>query len=250
MKKRTVERIESILLKCIDGALTRTSKNQSHRPFHEALLTRSLVNASAFERSFSTSFGQGPIEQISMIVAEENGFKCERQKESQINIFKGAEDEISRIMTALRDGEKKPDWEKEVNKIAAFSKGDTVVKRIISDLWLMKDGMEYFISIKTVKPNLDQTEKAKKDLLSLKAHNANYQTFFGIYYNPGGENREEYNWSIPSKIFEMKTDPCVLIGKDYWNFLGGSKTYSELLELFQKIGLETREKIRSISSRK
>ena len=52
----------------------------TYRPFHEALLTKELVAASAFERSFSTSFGQGPIEEISRILAIATGAECARQK--------------------------------------------------------------------------------------------------------------------------------------------------------------------------
>jgi hypothetical protein len=243
MRQETVAKIKSILLGCINGALKRTAENSSYRPFHEALLTKSLVNASAFERSFSTSFGQGPIEQLSMLVAEDNGFECLRQKTTLVNIYKGADDEIHRIMASLREGERKPNWRQEVEKLGAFCKGDTIVKRVISDMWLKKDGVEHFFSIKTVKPNLDQTEHAKRDMLTLKADNPAYNTYFCLYYNPGGEEKTDYNWSIPSKIFDMKNDDCVLIGKGYWNLIGGDNTYSQLLEVFAEVGLETRQRI-------
>ena len=112
-----------------------------------------------------------------------------------------------------------------------------------SDLWIKKDGIETYISIKTVKPNLDQTEIAKKDMFLLKAHNPNYKTYFGLFYNPGGEKRSEYNWTMPFKIFDMHKDDVVLIGRDYWNTIGDSNTYSELLKIFEKVGKETRKAI-------
>lgn len=246
MKEETKKAIEVILNKCIAGAVKRTSKKKSYRPFHTALLTEKLVNASAFERSFSTSFGQGPVEEISAMIALEAGYEVERQKVTLVNAFKGAMDEIERNLSALRGGERKPNWEKEIERIGAFVKGDTEVRRVISDLYLKKEEEEIFISIKTVKPNLDQTEIAKKDMLLLKAHNTNYQTYFGLFYNPGGEERSNYNWTIPSKIFDMKNDPCVLIGKDYWNKLGGKGTYAELLTIFAKVGVETRKIIENL----
>lgn len=243
MKIETKNKIESILKGCVSGALRRTKKNKYYRPFHEMLLTKEIVNASSFERSFSTSFGQGPIEEISDLIAIDSGFETIRQKETHVNIYKGAIDEIERIMSGLRAGERIPNWDQELLKIHAFQKGDTEVRRVISDLWIMKDGIETSISIKTVKPNLDQTEIAKKDMLLLKAHNPNIKTIFGLFYNPGGENKEDYNWSVPSKIFNMHTDDVVLIGEDYWNMLGGSNTYSELLKIFERVGEETREEI-------
>lgn len=243
MKDETKIKIEAILNRCVVKTLERTSKNKTHRPFHEKLLTKEIVNASSFERSFSTSFGQGPIEEISEIIAIDSGYNTQRQKITQVNVYKGAIDEIERICSALRAGEKSPNWNQEVKKVQAYHKGDTEVRRVISDLWLEKEGVETYISIKTVKPNLDQTEIAKKDMLLLKAHNPKHNTFFGLFYNPGGEQRSEYNWTIPSKIFEMHKDESVLIGSDYWNYLGDSSTYTKLLEIFEKVGQKTRESI-------
>jgi hypothetical protein len=246
MKKTTKEQITAILQGCVDRAIKRVKKDKTYRPFHEALLTKKLVAASAFERSFSTSFGQGPIEEISQILAVANGAESIRQKETLANVNKGAVDEIERILSSLRSGETSPNWEKEVAKVKAFNKGDYVVRRIISDLWIKKENTETFISIKNVKPNIDQTEIVKKDMLLLKALIHQFETFFGLYYNPGGPNREDYNWAVPAKIFNMKQDKCVLIGQEYWDFIGGGGTYESLLKIFEKVGNDTRSQLEKI----
>lgn len=245
MKNETRERIKGILRECVAGALKRTRagiKNEkSPKPFHSALLTEQIVRVSSFERSFSTSFGQGPIEKISEIVATDNGFEASRQKESHLNLFKGAVDEIERICSALRSGHQQPNWHKEIQTLTAFTKGDTVIRRVISDLWLRKAGKDYFISIKTVKPNLDQSEIAKKGMLLLKADNPHHNVYFALYYNPHGTSRSDYNHSFPMKIFDMHKDECVLIGKDYWDFLGGEGAYEKILDVFSEVGEETRQ---------
>lgn len=246
MKQEIKNEVKEILLKCVNDTFIRLKKNKSHRPFHVALLTEEIVNASAFERSFSTSFGQGAIEEISSLIAKGNGYEIERQKETMANIYKGANDEIDRILSSLREGEQQPNWSRELKKILAFNKGDTLVRRVISDLWLKKEEREIFISIKTVKPNLDQTEKVKKDMFLLKAHNEKSDVYFALFYNPGGSKRSDYNWSMPSKIFNMKKDQAVLIGKDYWDFLGGKDTYEALLQIFEEVGLKTREQIKNL----
>jgi hypothetical protein len=246
MKQETQERIKEIINKSINNAMKRILSDSTFRPFHEALLSKELINAATFERSFSTSFGQGPVEAISQLVAQDYGFIAERQKETMVNVYKGAIDEIDRITSALRSGNNKPNWVKEVKTVIAYNKGDIEVRRIISDLYLQKDDQEIYISIKTVKPNLDQTEIAKKDMLFLKANNPDCTTYFGLFYNPGGPNREDYNWTMPSKIFNMKTDECVLIGEDYWDTIGGAGTYSSLLEVFKEVGEQTRKKLKEI----
>jgi hypothetical protein len=246
MKKETRNAVSNILKECVDNTLKRIKKDATHRPFHEALLSKELLMASAFERSFSTSFGQRAVEEISQRIAIDRGAECVRQKETQVNIYKGALDEITRIMGDLREGLKTPDWNAEIKKICAFKKGDTVVQRVISDLWIKNNNHETFISIKTVKPNLDQTEIAKRDLLLLKADDPARNVIFGLFYNPGGEERDDYNWTIPNKIFNMLQDDCVLIGADYWNFIGGRNTYSDLLEIFSEIGESTREQLKRL----
>lgn len=246
MKKTTRVKITSILQDCVDRAIQRVKKDKTYRPFHNALLTKKLVAASVFERSFSTSFGQGPVEEISRILAIANGAESVRQKETLVNVNKGAVDEIERILSSLRSGEASPNWQKEISKIQAYKKGDFVVRRVISDLWIKKDKIETFISIKTVKPNIDQTEIVKKDMLFLRADNPNFNTFLGLYYNPGGPKRKDYNWSVPSKIFNMKEDECVLIGQEYWEFVGGKGTYKSLLEIFEKVGNDTRTQLEEI----
>ena len=246
MKKDTRDEIIKILHSCIDRTIKRVSKSKKYLPFHEALLTKQLIAASAFERSFSTSFGQGPIEEISQILAISMGAESMRQKETRVNVNKGAVDEIDRILSSLRSGDASPNWEKELARVSAFTKGDFVQRRVLSDLWIKKDSVESFISIKTVKPNIDQTEIVKKDMLLLKAHDNTCQTYFGLYYNPGGPDRKDYNWSVPSKIFDMISDKCVLIGQEYWDFVGGKGTYASLLDTFSEVGEETREQLSKI----
>ena len=101
-------------------------------------------------------------------------------------------------------------------------------------------------SNKTVKNNIDKTEIAKRNMLLLKAHDPKYEPYFALYYNPGGEEKKDYNWSMPSKIFDMINDPCVLIGKDYWEIVGGKDTYKDLLKIFKEVGIKTREVLEKI----
>lgn len=240
MDSNTKKSVEQILTRCILRTIDRLKKEKSYKPFHEALLSKELVLASSFERSFSTSFGQGAVEEISIIIAKSTGAVCARQKETHVNIYKGAMDEITRILGNLREGRSAPDWSTEVKRICAVNKGDTIIHRVISDLWIKQDDKETFISIKTVKPNLDQTEIAKRDMLLLKADNSQRNVYFGLFYNPGGNLKSDYNWNIPNKIFNMIDDECVLIGQEYWDYIGGAQTYSQLLEVFETVGCETR----------
>ncbi|WP_433915338.1 TdeIII family type II restriction endonuclease [Serratia symbiotica] len=63
-------------------------------------------------------------------------------------------------------------WEDDVQEVLNSQPiGMRFTVRVISDLYFVRDGIEYFFSIKTVKPNIDQTAEAKRDLLKLKVYN-------------------------------------------------------------------------------
>ena len=113
-------------------------------------------------------------------------------------------------------------------------------------MWFVRNGVEYFFSIKTVKPNIDQTEKAKKDILTLKVFNNKYCPFFALPYNPYGENKNDYNHTPPFTIFDMINDNVVLIGREYWDMLGGTGTYKKILQIADEVGLETKKHLKKL----
>lgn len=41
----------------------------------------------------------------------------------------------------------------------------------------------------------------------------------------------------------MCDDPCVLIGNDFWDFIGGNGTYSHFVSEVNKLGKEYRQRI-------
>lgn len=233
--------IKALLKNIVLDTIRRTSKNlkTDKKPFHKALLDEETIKLSSFERSFSTSFGQKYVEEIAKILAIASGAEAERQCATMVSIYQGANDEIENVIDNLKSNRSKPNWDSELNYILAHNKGRTIVRKIITDLWMKKDGIEHYFSIKTVKPNLDQTRIAKLDMLLLKSHNPDCQPYFALYYNPTGEKQSEYNVMTPNKYFDMRNDSCVLIGKDFWDFIGGENTYEELLEIFDEVGEET-----------
>ena len=64
----------------------------------------------------------------------------------------------------------------------------------------------------------------------------------------GWSARTDYNWSMPSRIFDMKHDECILIGKEYWDHIGGKGTYIALLKLFEIVGEKTRKQLKDLTS--
>lgn len=248
MNTGTEQAIKDLLINIIKETLKRVKKNlvSDRKPFHKALLNDEIIKLSSFERSFSTSFGQKYVEAISKLIVEDTTKNVDRGRKTKISVFQGASDQINTIMADLRSNRTKPNWDRELLDIAAHNKGTTILREVISDLWFERDGKQHFFSIKTVQPNLDQTSIAKLDMLLLKAHDPAFEVFFGLYYNPTGDSQAQYNIGPPNKYFNMKTDKCVLIGVDYWDFLGGAGTYSRLLQLFDEVGKTTIDEVKKI----
>jgi hypothetical protein len=243
--------IESEFLSCLKDTVSRTSGEDGHRPFHSALLSEEVIFWSRFERSFSTSFGQKSIERISKYAAIYGGAsEAESQRETTVTLPKAVLEAINQHIADLRSNKlgRAPDWTSDVASCNKRDKSSVIVRdRVISDLWWVKDGKQNFMSIKTVKPNIDQTAEAKRDLLRLTCEDGGRRVYYGLYYNPYGEIKTEYNWTPPNKVFDMQNDECVLIGEEYWETLGGEGFYGELLTVAQRAGsrfAETLSKLR------
>lgn len=237
-------------LACVQNTIGRIQHEDTHRPFHAALLSEQALFWSRFERSFSTSFGQRVIEQISKAAAFNGGAQfAETQKETLVTLPLDQINAIEEHISGLRNSraQRPANWSIDVSELSAVrGVQGTQQLRVISDLWWQKDGINNYMSIKTVKPNIDQTAEAKRDLLKLKLSDPSANVYYGLYYNPYGNFKQDYAWSPPMRIFNFNTDPCVLIGKEYWDTLGGNGFYEEVLAIARQVGETTRRQIQGL----
>ena len=237
MDDTTREEIANTFSTCIRNTIRRLQAQDGNRPFHSRLIPSQAIFWSRFERSFSTSLGQSVIERVSELVAQSIGSSAERQRVTEVTLTTTQWEAIAGIVRQGRTaGGSRPDWEMELTMVtAARSYGVPETRRVISDLWWDAEGIPHYMSIKTVKPNLDQTSEAKKDLLALAASNHENRVHFGLYSNPFGELPTDYSFSPPQRLFNF-SQPPVLLGADYWNTLGGPGTYQGVLEIAEEVG--------------
>jgi|SRR5690625_25954 len=249
MDKQTKMVVKDSLSQLVKDAVTRVSNfdesDGGHNPFRSRLIDDAYLEAAKFERSFVTSMGSRGYEQLGRIIAEGAGHTAARSRITQGPISTSQKAYIEVLLRDLRGNKQVPDWQQEVAELVNLaSDGSKETVSVTSDLYVKTTGGEdLFFSMKTVKPNLDQTERAKRDLLELIAMNPDHKAYFVLPYNPYGEEREKYNFTIPFKIFDMRNDPSVLIGKDFWDLLGGEGTYEDLLEVFEEVGEDLQEKL-------
>lgn len=222
---------------------------EAKNPFGYRLVPVEVWKGSKFERSFVTILGQGIFEQIARMVAEGSGAYASNQHDTTFTINTWRNEKIEEILASHRSSERRPNWNEEIAEIMNLSNQNFTEVTVKFDLYVRRaDGREEFYGLKTVKPNLDQTERAKRDMLRMvTGSNGSAEAYFALPFNPAGEGNlyRAAGHSIPYKIFEMDTDPCVLIGGEFWNKIGDDEnTYDELLDLFSEIGDHYSEIIR------
>ncbi len=209
----------------------------NYKPFHMALIPKELLRIQSFFRSFSTSLGQGVFEYIAKIVAEDSRRwkEVKRNSKFKATASSNVESFIDRFLEDVALGRVKP------YPVSLPKPEDDSTKEIVVDLYLYDGKTRYFIEIKSPKPNKDQTRRTKEKFLYLLATYPDSKTYYGMPYNPYGEEKSEYRWSFTSMYFDIQNE--VLIGSEFWDFVGGAGTYKELLELFREFGEEKGKEI-------
>ena len=99
--------------------------------------------------------------------------------------------------------------------------------------------------IKTAKPNAGGFKEFKRTLLEwvavFLANNpkAKINTLIAIPYNP--YEPEKYNrWTMRGMLDLNKE---LVVAEEFWDFLGGKNTYQDLLNCFERVGIELRGEI-------
>jgi len=210
------------------------------KPFHKALLPKSFMRMSSFERSFSASLGKS-YERHSALIAKARFATAELQHRTEGTMLKSVDTEISDEVGRINKGHVFENYFDVIDRILEMQKsgtGKTVARSVTSDLYLKTDeGDEIFFEIKSPKPNKEQCLNITRKHLWIHAMlNQAYpavKTYFGMAYNPYGEGNR-YRHSFATKHLDIKRQ--TLIGKQYWDFLGGEGTFEELLEIYRKVG--------------
>jgi hypothetical protein len=139
----------------------------------------------------------------------------------------------------------KPNWNAELKYILEGA-GTPIPTSVVCDIFIAskKTQEKYAFEIKAPLPNSNQTKVSKEKMFKLLAmHPAKVDyAFYALAYNPYGK-REDYNWSFPMRWFDMQNDEAVLIGNEFWDFIGGAGTYNAFITEVNTLGKGYRERI-------
>jgi len=251
LSEKAQKEIERVLLDFVNDVIHRVKTDpkvkydpvnyHKERPFHAALLPEGIIKISKFERSFSTSLGQTVFERIAEIIGNDIYSEAIRSYRTAGTITQGELDFIERLLRELEFRGNTPrevNWEKELSELNNSQSGTKKNIEVISDLFLKSsDGKEMYFEIKSSKPNADQSKVSKEKLLKLQAIRRGQivETYYAFPDNPYG-SKENYDWPHPKRYFHMTDTNCVLMGKDFWDYIGGTGTWEELIAIFKEVG--------------
>lgn len=235
--------IKELLSTKITNKLKKYARETSSMPFLVKLMQdKEKVASYSFILSLATTLGMSVYEDVSRIIAAENSDECFTQYGTGGVISKKQKSIIDNILRELRNNEREADIEKEIEEVLAgeVSGGKFQKEGNVADLYFLRNGVEHYFEIKTAKPNIDIFTKSKSKLLEWVARKRKYIKGFLVFpYNP--------YYPKPYDRFTMvglmKPGEDLLIGEQYWNYIGGENTYSELLALFDEVGKEFKDNI-------
>jgi len=239
--------IEEVISKCLRSKFQQYHPESSNMPFHYRLLGKDRMALYSFIQSLNTTFGTSIFEPVTVALAEYNFKKVEKQYIIGNQISSECQNVIQSIMNDLTLGIT-PDKQKEIELVraAAFKGKINKMKTVKVDLYIESfDGEQFFFDIKTAKPNISNFKDFKRTLLEwigialTNNPKAKVNSLIAIPYNPY-EPQPYERWTIKGMLDDKKE---LLVGKEFWDFLGGEGAYEDLLDCFEKVGIKLRPEI-------
>ncbi len=226
----------------------RTYKPESKSmPFHYRLVGKDRMALFSFIQSLNTTFGTSIFEPVAEVLARRNFLVVERQDVVGGQIREGCQIEIQHIMNELSQFGN-PNQDSELGRLRKASRIGRMnqLKTVRADLFLQDaNGIVYLIDIKTAKPNISDFKIYKRTLLEWSATymtrfpDATVRACLAIPYNPY-EPKPYERWTLRGMIDLEKE---LFVGEEFWDFLGGRGAYLDLLDSFERVGVELRPEL-------
>jgi type II restriction enzyme len=242
------QRVENILKQSLRNKFANYRPETKYMPFHHHLLGKDRMALYSFIQSLNTTFGTSFYEPVAIALATDRFKIAANQMRVYNKICSTAHACIQTIMDDLTTARRKPDKLREIDEIRQVCQNPPLIKVKLTkvDIWLQSDdGTLFLIDMKTVKPNIGDFKSYKRNLLEWTAaemaRNPSVQinTIIAIPYNPYHPQPYE-RWTLQG-IFDLSHE--LLVGEELWDFIGGPGTYQDLLDCFERVGIELRPEI-------
>ncbi|MDR3275423.1 MAG: TdeIII family type II restriction endonuclease [Endomicrobium sp.] len=240
--------IESILKENLRIKFKNYKPETASMPFHTRLLSKDRMALFSFIHSLNTNFGTTIFEPIALELAKPNFNIIVKQANAGTRISDGAQREIQNIIDEISAANIRPNKNDEIERIRKVCLSGKIhrVKLTKIDVFLEKaNGEKFLFDIKTAKPNKGGFKEFKRTLLEWAAAilvenpKAKVNTLIAIPYNPY-EPKPYARWTIAGML-DIQNE--LRVAEEFWDFLSGKGTYNDLLDCFERVGIELRNEI-------
>lgn len=248
LSKQQIKQVEDVLKNSLRNKFQNYKPEPASMPFHTRLLGKDRMALFSFIHSLNTNFGTSIFEPVALALASTTFKEAKTQATAGTQISEAAQRVIQDIMDDLTAVHSKPNKKDEIEAIRKVAQTGTMktVKLTKVDIWLQgHDNQLYFFDIKTAKPNKGGFKEFKRTLLEWTAcvlvenPKAKINTLIAIPYNPY-EPKPYSRWTMAGML-DLETE--LKVAEEFWDFLGGQGAYTDLLNIFERIGLELRPEI-------
>lgn len=241
--------MDHVLQRVLQEDPFRADLHRANKPLYAALVPDEIFKGSHFERRFVTPFGK--VWEKLAVVAATQGLGYATTDYPITGVVRSERlRRISQVLNTLEHpesgkGRTRPDWETELAFIHEGG-GKNIPVTVVSDVYVedQKANNRYAFELKSPLPNSDITKVSKEKLLKLYSMDPPPvdAAYFALPFNPFGQ-KENYDWSFPSRWFNMQEDRVVLIGDEFWEKIGGLGTYQAFIDAVNEIAPEYKERI-------
>ncbi|RJQ39604.1 MAG: TdeIII family type II restriction endonuclease [Dehalococcoidia bacterium] len=240
--------IDAVLKTSLRRKFQEYNPEPASMPFHTRLLGKDRLALYSFIHSLSTNFGTTIFEPVAVTIAKQNYKNVRSHIAAGEYIYEAALGEIQKIIDGLTTATDMPNKIEEIAAIRAVCQAGTKrkVKPTMVDLYIEDyNGSQYLFDLKTAKPNAGGFREFKRTLLEWAATvlasnpKAKVNTLIAIPYNP--YEPQPYNRWTMRGMLDLKNE--IKVGDEFWDFLGGVGTYQDLLDCFERVGIELRDEI-------
>ncbi|MFH0808425.1 MAG: TdeIII family type II restriction endonuclease [archaeon] len=248
LSKQQINDIEDVLKGALRHKFQNYKPEPASMPFHTRLLGKDRLALYSFIHSLNTNFGTSIFEPVGLSLAQKKFKMATAQATAGKQISNIAQNEIQKIIDGLITTAATPNKKEEVERIRKVCQAGemiTVKPTRVDLMFESKEGIYYLFDIKTAKPNAGGFKEFKRTLLEWVAiilankPNASVNTFIAIPYNPY-EPEPYTRWTMRGML-DLKNE--LKVADEFWDFLGGKNTYKDLLNCFERVGIELRDEI-------
>ena len=248
LSEKQITSVEATIKESLRNKFQNYNPESKNMPFHYRLLGKDRMVLYSFIQFLNTTFGISIFEPVAETLAKTRFVNVQSQYEVGNEISEDAQNEIQHIMNKLTTGDTDPDKREEIQRIGAVCQKGQMnrLQTVRADLLVENDeGSLFLFDLKTAKPNISNFKDFKRTLLEwcaiVLAQNPviDIHSLIAIPYNPYEPEPYE-RWTLRGML-DLEQE--LIVADEFWNFLGGDGVYQDLLDCFERVGIELRPEI-------